>query len=163
MRNYWIAFILIISIGFFGLGMIIFKSIIQKPQPQLFYLDVDSMQMAAGPVTDSTGQRPVVVSIFPCNMKNASGEAIPWADLYVCRSYNSSDSLSGDTALVFIDIHTKNDLHELKNIDHYGTDIKITQKFKKCRVMIPAGEIDKIRKYRYRFARVTLVDDWLYD
>jgi len=150
-------------IGFLGLGVIIFKSFIQKPQPQLFYLNVDSMQMAAGPVTDSTGKGLEVVSIFPCNVKNAGGEVIPWADLYVCRSHNRRDSLSGGTALVFIDIHTESDLKALKNINHYGTDIKIAQKFRKCRVRVPAGQIDNIRKYRYRFARVTLIDDWLYD
>jgi hypothetical protein len=163
MRNYWIAFIAITFIGFLGLGMIIFKSFIQKPQAKLYYLNLDSMQMAAGHVTDSPGKRPVVASIFPCDERNTGDEVIPWADLYVCGSYNKSDSLSGDTALVFIDVNTKSGLHELKNIDHYGADIKIAQKFKKCRVMIPAGQIDKIRKYRYRFARVTLVDDWLYD
>jgi len=163
MRNYWIAFILIVSIGFFGLGMIIFKSFIQKSQPQLFYLNVDSMQMAAGHVTDSTAQRPEVVSVFPCDKKNAGNEVIPWADLYVCKSYNKSDSLSGDTALVFIDIHTKLGLHGIKNSDHYGAGIKTEQSFKKCRVMVPANQIDNIREYRYKFAQVTLIDDWLYD
>jgi hypothetical protein len=163
MKNYWIAFILIVSLGFFGLGTIIFKNFIQKPKPQQFYLDLDSMQMAVGQVTNSPGQRPQVVAIFSCDMKNTSSEVIPWADLYVCRSYNKSDSLSGDTAIVFIDTHTKSDLHDIKNIDHYGVGIKMAQGFKKCRIMVPANQIDNIRKCRYRFAQVTLVDDWLSD
>ena len=163
MRNYWIAFILIISIGFFGLGMVVFKGFIQKPQPKLFYLNVDSMQMAAGHVPGSTDQRPVVISIFSCGKKNASDEAIPWADLYVCKSYNKSDSLSGDTALVFIDIHTKSGIDNIKDINHYGASVKTGQTFKKCKVMLPADQINNIRRYKYKFAQVTLVDDWLYD
>ena len=163
MRNYWIAFILIVSTGFWGLGTIVFKGRSQKPQPKLFYLNVDSMQMVTAPVVDTAGERPVVLSIFPCDEHNAGGGVIPWADLYVCRGYNKNDSLSGDTALLFIDIHIKSGLPDIKEIGRYGADIKIGQRFKKCRVMVPANQIDNIRRLRYRFAQVTLVDDWVYD
>jgi len=124
---------------------------------------VDSMQMAASHTTDSTYKRPAVVSIFPCDVKNAGDEVIPWADLYICRSHNRSDSLSGDTALVLIDVHTKSGLYDIKNIDHYGATIKTAMGFKKCRVVVPANQIKKIKKYRYKFARVTIIDDWSYD
>jgi len=164
MRNYWISFFLITVLGFCWLGTIIFKNFIQKPQPQLFYLNTDSMQMASSHVTDSASRQLQVVSIFPCNTKNAAGKAIPWADLYVCRSYNKADSLSGDTAQLFIDVHTNSDLNNIKDPDHYGIDIKTSQNFKKCMVMVPANQISAIRKYRYRFAQVTLVDDdWMSD
>ncbi len=107
MKNYWIAFVLITTTGLACLGIIIFKCFIQKPQLQLFYLNVDSMKMATKNLEDAKYNRPGVVALFPCDKINTGSETIPWADLYVCSTNNESELLSGDTALVLIDIHTR--------------------------------------------------------
>ncbi len=104
------------------------------------------MKMATKNLEDAKYNRPGIVALFPCDKINTGSETIPWADLYVCSTNNESELLSGDTALVLIDIHTRTDLHDLKDIDHYGITIKPTPAFKKYRVMVPVSQINNIKK-----------------
>ena len=162
MKKYWILFIVIVSIGVTGFGTIIFKCFIQKPQLKLYYLNIDSLREASDGVTDSTN-RLSIVGIFPSQTRNIGNEAIPWADVYVCKSFNKKDSLSGDTAIILIDVTTKGYSKNTENVDHYRPDIIAEKKHNKCKVLIPANQIDSLKKFRYKFGNVKLIDDWLYD
>jgi hypothetical protein len=161
MKNYWVAFGLIVSIGLAGFGLIIFKCFIQESVPQLFYLNIDSMREAGRDLTDTT-DKPAVSCVYPANKENVA-DAIPWADLYVCRSYEKSDSLSGDTVMVLIDVNTKIELKDLKDVNHYSANINPGKKYKKIRVLIPSNQTELIKRCRYKFGKVKLEDDFLYD
>jgi len=119
MRNYWIAFIIIITFCLGGFGMIIYKCFIESPKPVVIYLKVDGLKEAGNLIITDT---PDIVAVYPSNHINTINDTIPWADVYVCNSYNKTDSLSGDTAVMILDIHTRLDL---KNTVFTLGDIKL--------------------------------------
>jgi len=164
MKNYWIAFVLIVSLGFIGLGILIYKCFIQKPEserPIVVYLNIEKMQEAGKTIADTNSY--YLASIFQCHKNNIAKDPVPWADLYVCKSYTQKDSLSGDTALLFIDLHPQEDIepHQMPGIDR-SVRYKPAPNYKKCKVLIPASQLDNIKRYRYKFGNVK-VDEELED
>jgi len=157
MKNYWIAFVLIVSFGLTGLSTIIYKCFIQKPESILVYLNIEKMQEAGGSIADTNSYE--LTSVFLCHQKNTINDTIPWADLYVCKSYGKKDSLSGDTALLFIDVHSKKEIEQLKNETiTYSLQYKTAPKYKKCKILIPADQLYNIKKYRYKFGNVEVLE-----
>jgi hypothetical protein len=161
MRNYWIAFILIVATGLAGVGMLVFKCFIRKPEsetPRIYYLNADSMREAGQNIVDSN-KGPGVISIFPAEKQAEDNDSIPLADLYICRSFAKQDSLSGDTAIILLDVATSKYLTKEGDPTQYWTGVKAAKKFKECRVFIPPSLFKSIKRYRYKYATVTLITD----
>lgn len=157
MRNYWIAFVLIVATGLAGLGVLVFKCFIQKPGPIMVYLNIERMTEAGKSIADSNSYE--ITSVFQCRKKNTVNDSIPWADLYVCKSHTNKDSLSGDTALLFIDIHPKEYIEEQqRDAIIYSAKYKIAPKYKGCKILIPANQLYNIKRYRYKFGDVEVTE-----
>jgi hypothetical protein len=158
MRNYWIAFIVIMVFCLSGFGTIIYKCFIEAPKPLVVYLNVDSLKEAGNLIITDT---PDIVAVYPSNHKNTINDTIPCADVYVCKSYNKIDSLSGDTAVMVLDINTRLDLKDIifadKSIRNYfQAGIRGSKKINRCRILVPQNQVD-IKKYRYKLGDVKLI------
>jgi len=158
MKKYWVVLTIVVIVGI-SIPIIIMNTVIlQTPKLELVYLNTDSMREAGNGVVDST-MGPAIVSIFPCNKTNTINDTIPWANVFVCKSFTKTDSLSGDTIILLLDINTQKDFQEIKDPAIYWAGIKQTRKFNKCKILIPANEVDKLKKMRYKYSDVKLITD----
>jgi hypothetical protein len=158
MKNYWIAFVLIVSLGLTGLVAIIYKCFIQKPEseiPRLYYLPTDSMREAGNKIADSAG----MFSIFPGDQIEKANNSIPRADLFVCKTFSRRDSLTGDTLIVLLDVKLPSFLYAQQHPLNFGTKLTPASKLKQCRVFIPPSLFNKIKHCRYKYANVELITD----
>jgi len=162
MKKYWIILILVVITGFSFPVLIIYNAIPHAPKPVLVYLNTNSMKEVINVAADSVMSGPSIKAVYPCEEKNKPGNAIPWADVFICRSYNKADSLSGDTLVVFLDTHTTDDFEVRPDINEYQAGIKPSAKFSKCKVMIPPNQVDSLKHCRYKYGRVYFegVDDF---
>ena len=139
--------------------VIVYNAVPHAPKPVLVYLNTDSMKEGGDSVVNSH-LGPSIIAVYPAYQKNVVGEKIPWADLFLCRSDNKADSLSGDTLIVFIDTKTIEDFKVRDDIKDFTAGIEPSRKFKQCRVMIPPNLIDPLKHYRYKYGNtyVQMVD-----
>jgi hypothetical protein len=154
MKRYSVILFVIVVIGFSIPVIIFYKACTYVPyqlKPQVFYLNTERMKESS---VDDTSNGPAVDAIFPCNKINNINDSIPWADMYVCHTFNKSDSL-----VILLDTHTRKDLADIGDPHIYWTGIKLTRRFDKCKILIPPGVINKLKKYHYRYGIVTLVTD----
>jgi hypothetical protein len=159
MRKYWIAFIVIITFCLGWFGTIIYKCFIEAPKPVVVYLDVDSLKEAGNSIITDT---PNIVAVYPSNHINTINDTLPWADVYVCNSYSKKDSLSGDTAVMILDIHTRPDLKNIVFTDesfgsYFQAGIQVGKKVNICRILVPPSKVDYIKRYRYKLGYVKLI------
>jgi hypothetical protein len=159
MKKYWVIFILTITVSLAGFATVIYKCFIQ---PKVVCLDIDKMKEENLNVLD-TNKKFEVVAIFPANKINLKNDTIPWADVYVCNSFSKQDSLSGDTKFIILDIHTKADLENIKDIYDYTVFVKEEKVFKKCKVIIPYDQESSINQYKYKLGDVKLEFTGEYD
>jgi len=154
MKKYWIILILAVIIGFSFPLLVIYNAIPHAPKPVLVYLNTDSMKEAVNVVVDSVMGGPSIKAVYPCEETNKPGDTVPWADVFICRSYNKADSLSGDTLIVYLDTRTTDDFKVRDDINEFQAGIKPSARFGKCRVMIPTNQIDSLKHYRYKYGEV---------
>jgi hypothetical protein len=124
----------------------------------VIYLDVDSMKESDNDIIDSL-KGPAVDKIFPADHQNTKNDSIPWADAYLCRSFNKADSLSGDTVILVLDTKTDNSLDKIKYPEDYWTGLKKANLYKKCRIVVPPGLSVNFKRYSYKYASVSLITD----
>ena len=152
MKKYWVIFILTISVSLAGFATVIYKCFIQ---PKVICLNIGKMKEEGLNLLD-TNKKFEVVAIFPANKINQDNDTIPWADVYVCNSFSKQDSLSGDTKFIILDIHTKVDLGNIKDIYDYSVFVKEEKTFKKCKMTIPHDMESSINQYKYKLGDVKL-------
>jgi hypothetical protein len=159
MKKYWIILSLVVIVGISIPIVIVYNAIPHAPKSVLVYLNTDSMKEAGNGVVDSS-LGPSIIAVYPAYQKNASGEKVPWADLLLCRSNNKADSLSGDTLIVFIDTETIENFSVREDIKDFTAGITPSEKFKKCRVMIPPSLTDSLKHHRYKYGNtyVQMID-----
>jgi hypothetical protein len=161
MKKYWTILILVVIAGISIPVLIIYKAVPHAPKRVLVYLNTDSMKEIGNWVVNST-HGPSIVAVYPAYENNDSGEPIPWADLFICRSTNKADSLSGDTLIVFIDTKTVENFKVREDITEFTAGVERSKKFKQCRVMIPSRLSDSLKHYKYKYGHVYIqsVDDF---
>ena len=147
------------TVSLAGFATVIYKCFIQ---PKVVCLDIDKMKEENISVLDSN-RKFEVVAIFPANKINQDNDTIPWVDVYVCNSLSKQDSLSGDTKFIILDIHTKTDLGNIKDIYDYTVFVKKAKVFKKCKVAIPHDQESIINQYKYKLGDVKLEFTGEYD
>jgi len=153
MKKYWIILILVIIAGICIPVVIVYYDVPHAPKPILVYLNTDSMKEAH--VTDSSSE-PNIIKVYLCGHKNTAKDTIPWADAYLCRASDKADSLAGDSLIVYLDTQMQENLKDTVGIDQFEAGIKVSKKFKKCKVMLPPKLIDSIKKYKYKYGMVYL-------
>ncbi len=161
MKKYWIILSLVVIVGISIPAMIIYNAIPHAPKPVLVYLNTDSMKEVGNWVVNST-HGPSIIAVYPAYEKNDPGESVPWADLFICRSSNETDSLSGDSLIVFIDTKTVKNFKIRDDITEFSAGVERSKKFKQCRVMIPLRLLDSLKHYKYKYGHVYIqsVDDF---
>lgn len=118
-------------------------------------LNTAEMVEANDDIIDSA-MGPAVLSVYLCKIKRSQkDDSIPYVDVYVCKSFKR-DSVLGDTVII-LDTQLRKEISG--NPDIYWTGIQRAKKWKTCKIVVPAGQLNKIRKYQYRYAKVTLVTD----
>lgn len=118
-------------------------------------LNTARMIEADDSILDST-MGPALISAYLCKVKGElKDDSIPYADVYVCKSFKR-DSVLGDTVII-LDTRLRKEISGEPNI--YSTGIQKAKKRETCKVAIPPAQLSKIRKYRYKYAQVTLITD----
>ncbi|WP_114940187.1 hypothetical protein [Mucilaginibacter endophyticus] len=118
-------------------------------------LNTTKMVEADDNIIDST-MGPALISAYLCKItNNLSEDSIPYADVYVCKSFKR-DAILGDTVII-LDTQLRKEISGNPNI--YWTGIKKTKKLKACKIAVPQDQLSKLQKYTYKYARVTLVTD----
>jgi len=142
-----------VIIGFAFIGDILFHDpVLVSRRPKVVYLDLDSMREASNDIID-TLHGPSVEKIFPANHQNTKSGSIPWADTYLCHSFSNADSLSGDTLILLLDTKTDNSLYKIEEPDEYWTGLKKASRFRKCRIVVPEEQLERIKRARYKYTK----------
>jgi hypothetical protein len=119
-------------------------------------LNTAEMIEADDSMIDPHGMGPGVIAAYLYDTtKSSSGDTIPAVDVFVCKSFKR-DSVLGDTILI-LDTHLRKKISG--DPDIYWVGIQIAKRWKTCKVAVPPDQLNKIRKYPYRYAQVTLVTD----
>jgi hypothetical protein len=161
MKKYWLILILAVIVGISVPVVIIYNAVPHAPKPVMVYLNTDSMKEVGNWVVNST-HGPSIIAVYPAYKKNNSGEPVPWADLFLCRSSNKADSLSGDILIAFIDTKTVKNFKVRDDITEFTAGVEHAQKFKQCKIMIPLKLLDSLKHYKYKYGHVYIqsVDDF---
>ncbi len=109
-------------------------------------LNTDKMKSVVDSIDHHLGI--AVIGMYLYKVNNTEENAIPCADLIICRRY--IDSLSADTIIVS-DTKLRKTLELKYNVREYGVVFEPSRKLKKCRVMIPVRTIYTIKKYKYAY------------
>ena len=136
--------------------VIIYNAIPHAPKPVLVYLNTDSMKetCAKDSINSILGQ--YIMKVYLCGHKNTAKDTIPWADTYLCRASNKANSLAGDSLIVYLDTQMQENLKDTVGVTQFQAGIKVSKKFKKCKVMLPPKLVDSIKKYKYKYGMVYL-------
>ncbi|MDB5150686.1 MAG: hypothetical protein JWQ57_4706 [Mucilaginibacter sp.] len=106
-------------------------------------------------IIDST-MGSALISAYLCKIKsNSSDDSIPYADVYVCKSFKR-DSVLGDT-IIILDTRLGKEISGDPNI--YWTGLQKAKRWKACKIAVLRDQLSKIRKYPYMYAQVTLITD----
>lgn len=97
-----------------------------------------------------------VISLFSCGRKNIVNKHTIWADVYVCTI--AAPKLKIDTVL-FLDINTGNNQVPENQLSIYIHQIENANRLKQCRIQIPKTWLNKIYRYKYRYAKIILYTD----
>jgi len=151
MKRYWIILILAIVIGFGGIGIIIYNASLTQSWP-ITYLNTNNSN-EANKITESTYNLNVI-KYFPCNKRNKQGDLYPWANLYVCKSLNKQDSLSGDSLIVLLETKTGRAYTQDDLINSFWITIKPSKRFLGSKVLLPTHEMDSLKGYKFRYGEI---------
>jgi len=157
MKVYWALLILVVVVGFSFIGLMIYSGVPHE-KTETIYLNATNTKGAYEQVLDST-KFLNLISIYYCNKANKLNNPVPWADIYVCQVLNKRDTSKADTVLI-LDSRTDEKGYNLKySIESYEIELKETRTFKTCKIVIPENQKAKFRRYHYKYAEVTLVND----
>jgi len=159
MKKYWILLILVVIAGISIPVVIIHDAqpyIPKQVVPVLVYLNTDSMTEVN--VRDSV-LWPAIKKVYLCGHKNAANDTIPWADAYLCISYNKSDSLAGDSLIIYLNPITPGELKDTIGVSQFLADITPCPRFKKCKLMLPPALAQSVKKYKYKYGKIVVVGE----
>jgi hypothetical protein len=121
----------------------------------IVHLNTAEMIEADDSIIDST-MGPGLVSAYLCEIKsNSNNDSIPYADVYVCKSFKR-DSILGDTVII-LDTQLRKEISGDPNI--YWTGLQKAKNQRVCKIAISPDQLSKIKKYPYKYARLTLITD----
>jgi hypothetical protein len=151
---YWLFFL--VSIAFYGCD---FKPFKQQEKVDGIILNTAEMKEYPTKLSDSTINVLNVVAVYPSDQKKPNISDTPNVDVFLLRLFAkpNTDLNDADTVAVF-DSALKGSIGDI-NLDVYTADVAANPKFKKCKISIPQKALDKIRKYKYQYGKVTMVAD----
>jgi hypothetical protein len=120
------------------------------------YLNTSKMTEASDTLIYSTTGISVI-NIFPADKGNAANDQIPNANAFLCRRIDQKKTSLTDT-IILLDT-TRRELNHIGDVSSYWLSLQHTTRFKQCKVNIPVKLEDKLKRYQYKYAGVTLVTD----
>ncbi|WP_259069046.1 hypothetical protein HDF24_05550 [Mucilaginibacter sp. X4EP1] len=152
----------ITAITFIATGIFLFKGFAEIYNKHKKYietkeivLNTDKMECVVDSIDHHYGLG--VIAVYLHNGKRNGNNDSPPADLFVCRRY--VDSLHTDTIMV-LNTTLQGSLKLKYDISEYGVVFEPSRKVSHCRVVLPAGMIDSIQKYKYAYANLEFwIDD----
>ncbi|MEO3404126.1 hypothetical protein AAFN85_09495 [Mucilaginibacter sp. CAU 1740] len=87
--------------------------------------------------------------------KRAKNDTVPAVDVFICISHKR-DTVLGDTIVIF-DTQLCGKIPI--NIENYWTQLHYTKQWRNCEVPVSAKELGNIKRYKYKYANVTLITD----
>ncbi len=118
-------------------------------------MNTAEMVEAGDDIIDPT-MGPTLISTYLYKIKsNLNDDSIPYADVYVCKSFKR-DSVLGDT-IIILDTQLRKEI--LGNPDRYWIGLQKAKSRKVCKIFVSSNQLSRIRKYPYKYARVTLITD----
>ncbi|MBS1526183.1 MAG: hypothetical protein JST19_11070 [Bacteroidetes bacterium] len=158
-KRYAILLALVAFAGFLFIGIIIFHDpVLVSQRSETVYLDTNTMKEAGDSILN-TFNGPAVEKLFPAGHQNKKADTVPWADAYLCSDFDKANLISGDTLVLVLDMQINDKLDKIQHPNDYWTSLKKAPKFKKCKIVIPADQLNRLKRARYKFAHVTLVTD----
>lgn len=125
-------------------------------EKRVVYLKTNLMVEADDSILDST-MGPSLIRIFPCNRAGKTNSQVPCADVFLCKLHNRTNALLTDTIMVLDTGKTASE--PPTNLDYYWTGLKRSAKFEQCKISVPAEFENQMKRYKYKYASVTLVTD----
>jgi|GEM_PF-4810078 len=123
------------------------------PWPQKAVLNTSEMTEADDNIVDSL-MGPSVLSIYlNKTLQSIKGDTVSYADVYVCKSFKR-DSVLGDTVII-LDTQLRTRISGEPYI--YWTGLRKGKRLKACKIAVPENQLDKLKKYPYKYAQVTLI------
>jgi hypothetical protein len=122
---------------------------------KIVQLDTKDMVEADDSLMDERNGPAALYAYLSKENQSSATDSIPYVDVFVCRSHKR-DSIAGDT-IIILDRELKPAVPLTGN--EYWTGELPAVKRNACKITIPAGQLRVLRKYKYKYARVTLITD----
>ncbi|QEM07916.1 hypothetical protein DIU31_032060 [Mucilaginibacter rubeus] len=119
-------------------------------------LNTAQMIEADSSVIDTSFNGPGILAAYLHDTtKRSQNDTIPAVDVFICKSHKRDTAL-GDTIVIF-DTQLRGEIPA--SITNYWTNLHYTKNWRNCEVAVSANELSTIKKYKYKYAKVTLVTD----